>query len=139
MILIHRGIGVVSASQIRGRHLHVKSLCLCCVPEPLERERETIPYQLFRSCILVCWGFFSDTGHVCYHSVLPALEQIIPLTPLSLLVEGQQRKKPALAAEALVDVSVPPGRLCRCLLPICWGKREGGGAQKRFQKGSFVI
>lgn len=118
MILIHTGIGIVlvleNAFQIIGRHLHAKSPCFCHAPHPC---KERISYQLFRSCIVVL-GFFDTEGRICSQRAFSAVEQIIPLIPVRLLVEGGQEKKVSLAGEALVHSSLHSGRLCRCLLPL---------------------
>lgn len=126
MILIHTGMGLVlaleNAPQIRGKHLHINSLCFCCVPEPCKEREYFLPaLQVVHFSwwfVWFCSGFFDAEGHICYQNVFSAVEQIILLTPVRLLVEGRQEKKLALAGEVLVHISVHSGRLCGCLLPI---------------------
>lgn len=90
-----------NASQIRGRHLHVNSLHFCHVPEPCKEREYFLPALQVMNFSLDF--FVVDTeGHIRYQSVFPAVEQVIPLAPVRLLVEGRQEKTLALAGEVPV-------------------------------------
>lgn len=78
-------------------------LCIAAVCQGLVR-RERVSYHPFRSMHFNLRGFFYYIeGHICYPSVFPAVKQIIPLTPVRLLVEGRQEKKLVLAGEAQIS------------------------------------
>lgn len=90
-----------NAAQIRGRHLYVNSPRFRRVPEPCKERKNFLPALQVMNFNLAF--FVVDTeGHICYRSVLPAAEQILPLTSVRLLVEGRQEKTRALAGEGLV-------------------------------------